>query len=166
MKNWQWALIAILILFATAPHAEGGCPQGMIPANGTNINSCVPIPPGYYQNQQEVQQPAPPVWAERWGALATDTAKGVLGAAKDMASAEQAEQAALADCAAKGGTQCKSEGWYGNGCIAMIVGDKNLNVHTGKNLNEAIQLGVDVCGKEDKNCHVYYSDCSLPVRIR
>lgn len=170
MKTNCWLLLGLLLLLNSVVHAENGCPPGMIPANGTDINSCVPIPPGYYQNQQQQQpQPSrpPPQWATRWGAIATDSVKGVLGAVTGLSSKSEAQQAAMADCLAKGGSPCKLEVAYDNECAAMVVGDDVYNVGADTTLEKAVQYGMKLCtGANHTNCHVYYSACSLPVQIQ
>lgn len=170
MKTCRILLFGLLLLLGSVVHAEGGCPPGMIPASGTDINSCVPIPPGYYSNQQHAQPqlppPPPPQWVTRWGAIATDGPGGHLGVAANVSSKSDAEQTAITDCQAKGGTDCKIETWYSNGCAAMVMGDSGHISNNAGTLGEAIQKGMKVCGATDTNCHVYYSACSLPVRIQ
>lgn len=163
--NLRWLLFSLLLLIAGAVHAEGGCPPGMIPASGTDINSCVPIPPGYYNNQQQAQPP-PPRWVDHWGAIAADGPSGSLGVSVNMTSQSGAENAALADCHSKKGAICTIETWYINGCAAMVMGDKSHTSNNAGSLNEAIQIGMNTCNTADTNCHVYYSACSLPVRIQ
>lgn len=168
---WLVLLFGLLLTFMNSAQAEGGCPPGLIPASGTDINSCVPIPTGYYNNQQQAQpQPHPPTpppqWTDKWGAIATDGPGGHLGTASNVSSREIAEQAALADCQTKGGSNCKLENTYGNACAAMVVGDKGHNSNSAKNLNRAVQTGMEICSASDTNCHVYHSDCSLPVQIQ
>ncbi|WP_189441119.1 DUF4189 domain-containing protein [Rhodanobacter panaciterrae] len=169
MKFSRWLLIGLLLLLGNATHAEDGCPSGLIPASGTNINSCVPIPPGYYGNQQPAQpQPSTrPQWADRWGAIATDSMTGSLGAVTGMSSEAVAQQAALSDCTEKGGTRCKPQTSYRNGCAAMVIGDREFNVGSAATMSEAIQSGMKVCTDAgNTSCRVYYSACSLPVRIQ
>ena len=157
-------LLGMLLLLNGVVHAEGGCPPGLIPASGTDINSCVPIPPGYYT---QTAAPQPPQWADRWLAVATDSIRGSLGTATGMPSRGNAERAAIADCQAKGGTQCKLDVSYGNGCAAMIVGDGGYNSNGAATVDEAVQLGMKICANAGHaNCHVYYSVCSLPQRIQ
>jgi hypothetical protein len=167
----RWLLVGLLCLTAGVVHAEGGCPPGMIPASGTDINSCVPIPPGYYSNQAQnpAQSPQPPLprWKDSWGAIATALPKGILGVSNNLPSERQAAQAALADCQSKGGTTCKLESTYGNACDAMIVGHPGYAIAAGASENEAIQKAMKMCTDGgDANCHVYYSACSLPQRIQ
>ena len=165
----RWLSAGLLLLAADITHAENGCPPGLIPASGTNINSCVPIPPGYYNNQQQVQ-PQPPMqpqrWADQWGAIAADSANGILGTATSMTSRSIAENAAYADCKSKGGEACTIQLSYGNQCAVVVVGDQGYNATQGATSESAKQAGMKVCNEADSHCHVYYSDCSLPVRIQ
>ena len=167
MKTGRWPLVGLLLLFGTAVHAENGCPSGMIPANGTNINSCVPIPPGYYSDQQQAKPP-PPQWKSQWGAIASDAPKGILGTATDMASRSEAGQLAQADCQAKGGAPCKLEITYDNECVTLAVGSKGYSINTGNTAETANKLAITTCSADgdDSECRVYYSDCSLPVQIQ
>lgn len=167
MKIWPWPLIGALFLLSALAHGEGGCPAGMIPASGTDINSCVPIPSGYNRQQPPARAPLPVIWVDRWGAVATDSSRGVLGVATDMVSKDDAERAALSDCAAKGGTQCKEQTWYRNACAVMVLGNAGFNVGNAATIAEATQLGMNTCtNSKDTNCHVYYSGCSLPIRTQ
>jgi hypothetical protein len=172
MKVCHFLLFGLLLLLGRMAHAEGGCPPGMIPASGTDINSCVPIPPGYYNNQQQAQPqpppPPPPQWATRWGAIATDKTKGVLGAVTGLPSKSDAQQAAMDDCRTKGGSPCKLEIAYDNECATLAVGSKGYSINTGNTADAANQLAMKTCSADGKDldCHVYYSACSLPQRIQ
>ncbi|RUL66561.1 DUF4189 domain-containing protein [Dyella dinghuensis] len=155
-----------LLCVSFAAHAEGGCPPGMIPYSGTDISSCGPIPPGYYQNSQQPQAP-PMQWASTWGAIATDEPHGILGAAVGMPSKREAEQAALSDCRSKNGSDCKLELAYDNECAALVVSKTGYVVTAHQTKDLAIQSGMKTCrdsGYED--CHAYYSACSLPQQIQ
>jgi hypothetical protein len=165
----------VLLLAATVVHAQnqgvGGCPPGEIPYSGTDLSSCGPIPNGYNSQPSQQQQPQAPhtppqVWADYWGAISTDTPKGLLGASAHASSQANAEQAAVADCRSKGGTQCTLQVSFRNGCGAMVIGDKVFNVNSASTLDGAIQKGMALCTKASSNCHVYYSTCSLPSRIQ
>lgn len=158
-------IFALAILATGCSHAENGCPPGMIPASGTNINSCTAIPPGYYP-KQEVPNAQSPLWESRWLAIATDSIRGVIGVATDMVSQSIAEQSALSSCEEKGGNNCKISAALANGCAAMTAGDSGFNVQTRSTLNKAESDGMKICTASTSNCYVYYSGCSLPVRIR
>lgn len=168
-KVLRWILVGQLCLAAGVVHAEGGCPQGYYPIGaqqgGQGPQSCAPIP--NYSPQQTPHQPPPPRWKENWGAIATALPAGILGASNNLPSERQAAQAALEDCRSRGGTTCKLESTYGNACAAMIVGHPGYAIASGASENEAIQSAMKMCTDgEDTNCHVYYSACSLPVRIQ
>jgi hypothetical protein len=106
-------------------------------------------------------------WADKWMAIATDSIKESLRTSTCMPDRYMAEQAAVTDCQAKGGTQCKLDVSYGNGCAAMVVGNGGYNSNGAATLNEAIQLSMKTCASSGHtNCHIYYSACSLPVPIQ
>ncbi|HWX65266.1 MAG TPA: DUF4189 domain-containing protein [Rhodanobacter sp.] len=157
-------LLTSLLLFAVGvAHAEDGCPSGQIPHSGTDPNSCGPIPPGYYNNKP---QQSPSRWVDHWGAIATYAPTGILGTSTNLPGQSQAEQSALADCQSKGGTTCKIQLSYRNQCAVVVVGDKGYNATPGATMDLANQAGMKVCSDADTNCHVYYSACSLPVRVQ
>jgi hypothetical protein len=164
MRTSGWQLLALLTLLGNVVHAQTACPAGM---EEYGVGVC-----GYSQAQepaQQSQQHAPqyqPAWDSRWLAIATDSAKGILGNATDMANKSDAERTAMANCEAKGGTQCKVDVSFGNGCAAMVSGDSSYNVQGAPTLDEATQVAMKTCNKATSHCHVYYSACSLPVRIR
>jgi hypothetical protein len=173
MKRRTWLFILMmgsLLLLSGITHAEGECPPGMFPTNPSGTQGpvgCAPIP-GYeqQQGQQQTRQAPPPQWASRWGAIATDAIKGILGTSTDVASKDEAEQRALTECQTKGGMQCKLQNSYSNACVAMITGSKIFNVGSDADLNRAVQSGMKKCTAADTNCHVYYSACSLPQRLQ
>ncbi len=168
MKAFRWLWFVLMLLLGTVVHAENGCPPGMIPASGTGINSCVPIPPGYYRVQQRPQpQRLPPQWVSQWGAMATDEPNGILGTATALTTKYEAKQTAMADCQAKGGSPCKHEIAYANQCASLVVGTKDYSINTGRTADAANRLAMESCSAGgDKKCHVYYFDCSLPIRIQ
>lgn len=170
MRSYRWLLAGILLLAGREVHAEGNCPPGYYPIGAPlgqgGPQSCAPIPE-YNNNQGQPQaRRPPPQWESRWMAIATDAVKGSLGTSINMSSQNEAEQAAIVDCQAKGGTQCKIDVSYGNGCAAMVVGDTGYNVHGAATLAEATGLAMKTCTAATSNCHVYYSACSPPVQVQ
>jgi len=158
-----------LLLFSGISHAEGGCPAGMIPYSGNDINSCGPVPANYYGNSQQGQQKtqSPARWLRRWGAIATDEPKGILGAVTGLPSEGDAQQAAIAECKAKGGSPCKFEQAYDNECISLVVDPKGYTINTGATADAANQLAMKTCGAGGRaGCSVYYTACSMPVQIQ
>jgi hypothetical protein len=150
-----------LLLAATAVHAQQDC-GGMANAGGV----CVPPDVAMPNYQQQAPQPPPQKWVDHYGAIATDPIKSILGTAVDQTSQSQAEQAAFADCQAKGGTACKQDIWYVNQCVAMVVGKTGYNTKAGATIDEAVQAAMKVCSAATGNCHAYYTACSLPARIQ
>ena len=159
------ALLLGLSSLSITAHAEGGCPPGWMPYSSTSINSCGLIP-GYDEQQQTAPEPRPPRWESRWGAIATDGKKGILGVASGAPSQSIAERIAIADCHAKGG-DCKLQVSYANSCGVMVVDEGGFNVGNAATLDQAVQSGMKVCHEAGAaNCRVYYSTCSPPVRIQ
>lgn len=171
MKSTISRLLAfVLLLSATGlVHAEGGCPAGYYPIGapqGTQgPQGCAPIPGN---NQQQAQPlPPPPIWVDHWGAIATDGPGGSFGASTDMSTRQSAEEAALADChSKKGSSTCGVDLYYRNQCAAMVVGHETHNSKAGSTVDLAIQAAMNLCNEVDKSCFVYYTACSLPVRIQ
>jgi hypothetical protein len=174
-SNALLLLAGVLLIVSGMVHAEGECPPGMFATNppGTQgpIN-CAPIP-SYAQNQgqqaaPQTPQPPPERWQDHWGAIATYEPGGVLGVATNMPDENQAKQSAMADCKTKGGgSNCKFQLTYRNGCAVLLVGDKAFNVASDATIDRAMQSGMKMCtANGNTNCHVYYSACSLPVRIQ
>ncbi|MBN3262271.1 DUF4189 domain-containing protein [Pectobacterium brasiliense] len=166
--NLAGALLA-LSCFSIDVHAEGNCPPGSYPIGGGATAGCAPIPGGGNAGgggwQYEPSPPAP-IWEDRWGAIAGDKPKGILGFSTRLPSEPAAQHAALADCATKGGEHCKIENSYKNGCTAMIVGEWGYNIASRATVDEAIASGIQKCKDSDRNCVVLYSACSPPVCIR
>lgn len=103
---------------------------------------------------------------DRWGAIAFDGQRGILGVSTGLQSEQAAEQAALNDCRAKGGIKCQSEISYVNGCTAFTIGDRGAYRGAKATLDQVIAEGMQKCRETDQSCETYYSACSLPVRIR
>ncbi|MBX9401729.1 DUF4189 domain-containing protein [Lysobacter sp. BMK333-48F3] len=143
--------------------AEGGCPAGMIPAQGTNISSCMPIS----SSGEEAAPSLGPRWAPSWGATAQDPESGVMGAVADKPNKRSAKQGAVADCLSRGGVKCKVQGVYSNQCIVTVQGGGFENDVYAESIERATQQGMDACRKKGRsNCRVYYQACSLPIKIR
>lgn len=161
-------LAATGLLWHGIGYAEGSCPPGMYPSNPgstSGVNGCNPIPG--YASQQQTPYRSAPQWESRWGAIATDGLNDALGVSADMRSKREASQAALQDCQAKGGLNCKIDTAYDNQCAVVVVGEGGYNVPNAATVNKAVELGMATCQAAGRrNCHVYYSSCSFPVRIR
>lgn len=146
--------------------AQSQCPPGMYVFQfaPNQPSSCAPIPGN---GNQQVPQPPPPQWERRWGAVATDAPKGVIGVTVDKQSKREASEAAIGDCQQQGGVNCKIDVAYDNQCAVLIVGAKGYNTPNAPTVEEATELGMKTCREAGStNCRVLYSACSRPVRIR
>ena len=148
-------------------YAEHGCQNGFIPVNQGNGQTCVADYNLPYWKNQSTATPAQmsPRWQTTWGAFATDASSAVLGASVGMANKRKAEKSALARCREKGGKNCEVDVAFYNQCAVLVTGDSVYNTSRAATIDEASRLGIAECEREDVNCRVYYSDCSLPVRI-
>jgi hypothetical protein len=153
------------LLFFSVVHAEGNCPDGYYPLGtpGGGWQGCAPLPGNDPAYQHEPQQK----WADQWGAIVTYEPGGVLGAAINMPTQEEAKRTAMADCQAKGGgSNCKLEITYYSQCVALVVGDKVYNTTSAATVEKASRSGMERCSEKSTNCHLYYSACSLPKQIQ
>lgn len=120
----------------------------------------------YYNDGAQQYAVPQPVWADRWGAIATDGETGSLGISVDMTSKRKAVKAALADCQSKGGANCELDVAYYNQCAAMVLGSKKYYTAHAPTKEGAISIGMGNCSKGgNTNCHAYYSGCSTAVRV-
>jgi transposase len=151
-------------IYFSPAHAEGGCPPGQYPRQGQGWHTCVPIPGADQGNTQAVQNAGH--WETRWGAVATFEPTGVLGAVTGLRTKEEAQEAAMNDCRAKGGTSCKLEVAYQNGCAALAGSDSGYVVTSDADTSKAESSALATCSKAgNANCHVFYSACSNAVLI-
>lgn len=163
------ALLLGLLALQSVAHAQG-CPSGTYPWSGNGVFTCLPDSNYNQQQQQPSQNGAPKTpsaqWESRWGAIATDEAKGIVGSSTGLKKEKQAVDSAIANCKSKGGTDCKFAVSYANGCGAMVVGDKQFNVNRASTEQEAIQMSMRTCNAQDTNCHVYFTSCSQAVLVQ
>ena len=160
MKNiFKFLSLGLLFALSGAVYAQALAPGvNCVPIQTPDWTGCAPNNPG---------QQAPSRWVDQWGAIATDSTKGVLSVITNLASQEQVTQTVMTDCQAKGGTQCIFQIAYRNECVAMVLGDTGFNIKSGKTIDDAIKSGMKTCNNGGgPNCHVYYSACSLPKRIQ
>lgn len=156
------ALLGMLV-FGLQARAQVACPPGWITYSATSCGRA----PSAQQSPQTSGYGSPAPLESRWGAIATDDVKGVLGTAVGERSEQGAQSTALADCRAKGGSPCKLQLSYSNGCGVMLVGSRGFSTAAAGTKEEAIQKGMAICSSDgDTGCHVYYTDCSSPGRSR
>ncbi|WP_353505955.1 DUF4189 domain-containing protein [Variovorax fucosicus] len=156
-------LVASLWMFLGGTALAQQCPPGQIAyGSGPGLNTCGPD----NRQQRAPQQPAEQ-WERRWGAVAIDSPKAVMGIAVDKRSKREASQAAVSDCQRQGGVNCEIEAAYDNQCVAVVTGNGAHNTASAATVNRAVELGMKTCRDTGlTNCQAYYTACSLPVRIR
>jgi len=158
-------LFIAMLLMGNLAHAEGNCPPGYAPSGvgPGGVQGCAPLPGANSSGKAEQGG----VWEDRFGAVATDPHLAILGSSHNMDSRRQAENSALADCKSQGGLSCKLDGWYRNGCAAMVAGHGGYSTSTADNQDTAIDKAMKDCQAGGyTNCHVYYTGCSSPQRVR
>lgn len=156
-------VMAITLLAVQGPAvAEGGCPAGMIPHAGSSTATCGPIHsgPGGYGGPTAK-------WKNRWGAVAGDDARGVVGAVTDLPSKREAKQAAIENCRSRGGVDCTLTVAYVNQCVVIVASATRYAAIHAESAEVAAEIGMKSCEKKkDGECRLYYAGCSLPVRVR
>lgn len=152
-------LLALLcLLFAFELPVSAQCRVGSGPDQGDGVPYCSQLP------APAPSAPNEPVWATRWGAIAT--ADGVFGAVVGLASERKAEKAAMQQCKAKGGRNCGVIVSYYNQCAALAWGENGENAARGPYLNEVETTAMAGCSERSQNCKLYYSACSDAERVR
>jgi hypothetical protein len=164
-------LLLVGLLVVGLP-ATAQCPAG-IPAGNNPL--CIPPDnsnsPYYQPGSGEPNTPNVPTakWAHRWGAIAMDTARNSvgIGVAEMMSSERKAKAAALHDCRSKGGRQCELQLTYHDQCGVLVWAAVGHNTMRAGTIEEATKMALDKCARDGlKDCKVYYSSCSYPVRVR
>lgn len=164
MKSFSAFLVSLALIAAQNVRAEGGCPAGMIPYSATpaagsaaSMATCGPIPSS---------QANTPRWASRWGAVATGS-DGEYGIVSDEPSERSAKKEAVKACFDRGGSNCEAKFTFRDQCAA-VIGSKNggSTVQSAETIEQAQGLGLDACRKKGANdCWVFYTGCSLPVKV-
>lgn len=144
----------ITLLFVAAllvVRQASACPPGSVLQTGNGWQGCV-------------QNSSPPVWVDRWGAIATDETTGAFGSSSSEASKRKAEKYALSMCKEKG-KECKVLFSYYNQCVSYVTSKNTYFIRTDSTLEQAVSNSMTRCEREDEGCRVFYSRCSLPEQI-
>lgn len=168
MKNPNWIvdmkIIKVLVAFFLCAILNMSVfAQGMPPP--AHPNSPYYVPPGAMSGNGVPQAQAR--WADKWGAIATD-GKGNYGVSGQFDSEKLAKKAAIKDCENAGGGGCRIRIAYHNQCAAIVASEKGRTfLQTAAYENEAKEIASNRCADENGKhaCWVYYSGCSLPVRV-
>lgn len=136
------------------------CPYGAYPGRLDEPQICLPPPAD--DSQSGVR------WATRWGAIAIDGTKGILGAVIGAKSKKLANKAAIAQCRANGGgDNCKKAPFsYYNQCAAIAWGDTTYRGGGRPAVEEAKRDAMQSCSNATTSCKIVYAGCSLPDRVK
>lgn len=96
-----------------------------------------------------------------------DPVSGKTAVAGNKRNQKQAESEAVASCTKKGGSNCKVTVSYGNQCGVLAWGNNWTVSRSAPTLEEASKQALDQCQRDiGAACEVFFSDCSLPVRVQ
>ncbi|ENX05970.1 hypothetical protein F898_02914 [Acinetobacter courvalinii] len=151
-------LILMGVTWSALALAEGGCPEGQFPQQYGTTMGCTTMNAGG-------NQPVAPVWADRWGAIASD-GNGIYGIVTDLPSKRKASKSAIQECKNRGGRTCALERAYYNQCAAVVMTDTWTAFANAPTLQQATEIGQRDCTASNTgSCRVYWSGCSMPVRV-
>lgn len=92
-----------------------------------------------------------------WGSFAMSPENSWSGWAVDATSEGAARQAAIENCASRGGTKCAVVFTFADSCAAVAASDNDSFWVHGYDLPEARRRALDGCGK---NCEIFREGCS------
>ncbi|WP_227556455.1 DUF4189 domain-containing protein [Acinetobacter courvalinii] len=119
----------------------------------------------YYDGGAQQYAVPQQVWADRWGAIASD-GNGTYGIVTDLTSKRKASKAAIQTCKDRGGGNCVIRLAYYNQCAAVVMTDTWSAYASAPTLENAIEDGQKRCtGSNTGSCRVYWSGCSTAVRV-
>lgn len=119
-------------------------------------------PPPRHSQLTPVAPPSLPLDpANRYGAIAYSTMRGVRGWAYDYGSQGAAESAALINCQKQAG-DCTIPLSFRNGCGALAIGSTGYGTGSGVDGKMADGYALKVCGQRSRNCRVERRVCTTP----
>ena len=171
-KRTAAKLLIAAITTAGAPstaYAEGQCPPGMYETGSRDYIACAPIP-GYGTGEggEEEQTTIEMVWADRWGAYASETGASGLGVVNGRSSKAAAERDAVLDCrqVAKEPDKCSVMLSYYNQCAAYAWGGGHGMAASRVNEKMAIRDATKLCDEASGvECMIYHSGCSFQEAV-
>lgn len=155
----------VLTAFLYAPSAWSQCTGGIDTGGG---NCTPPDAPGMPGSEGNIDQQQPsqsrPVWANRWGAIASDSETGAMGTAEGRKSKAEAQEVAMSFCQSRGDKNCEVIFNFYNQCAAAVWGAGKLYVSGAATEEQAERHAFNHC--DDASCKIVYSKCSYAERIR
>lgn len=158
-------VFALLIFCACTSSAKAQCAAGVDTGGGSCIPPDAPGMPQYEQNAMQPSAQPRAVWADRWGAIASDAATGQAGTVEHQMNEKKAKRNALAICSMHGAKGCEINFVFHNQCAAAALGGGTLGSAGAPTQAEAEQRALKKCGHGDQ-CKIVYSACSYAERIQ
>lgn len=171
VKRLAVLVIAALVLPSVpeSGRAEGRCPPGMFETGSQDFIGCAPIPGyGAEEAEQEELPPIQMVWADRWGAYASEKGGSGLGVANGRTSKAAAEKDAVLDCreVAKEPEKCSVQLSFYNQCAAYAWGGGHGIAASAVNEKAAINHATELCDEASGvECLIYHSGCSFQEAV-
>ena len=117
--------------------------------------------------EDRAEEPPQVRWEERWGAIVMDAASGMTGIGGSQPTEEAAIQTATAMCQRKGRQKLPRRHHLFQSMRRPRLGSNHAVSARGRTLEIASKYAIDACEKTTgKKCEVFFSDCSLPVRVQ
>lgn len=146
---------SLVLTCALASGSAGACPPGSVAQKGNGWEGCV-----------SGSNSGPPVWADRWGAIAIDEHSGSFGSSSSETSKAKAEKYALSMCKKSKASNCKIVVSYYNQCVGFVAGKNWPFIRTDRTIEAAVSGSLNRCERQDRECRVFYSRCSLPEQVQ
>ena len=163
-KVWVALVVSVITCFAAEAPAQTACPYGAIPGSALCLPDEVEAAP-------EAQRQ--PRWKLTWGAMAEDPATGYVGTTTGQPSKRAARRAALAQCKAMGGQQCRPVLEYEHQCAVAAEpidtsSGSSAVYRAGATIEAATLAALPLCSEHNggRDCQVNYSNCTAPVLVR
>jgi len=154
------AIVAVVVFRSQLP-GPGQPSAPSLASNPSDSDSRSAMLPGQVAGPANV---SPPVAIGHWGALAVSKSTKAYGVAQRAGSREQAEKAALADCAARQGTNCVVAEVGAGQCFAVAREiDGPPVTAAAANIETVRKRALDACTtarKEIFPCAVQFSFCA------
>ena len=160
MKSKGFSAVVLLMLSGAAWAQMTPQQQANLPPSNPNSSQYNTV----YLPSLENAAPPQERWADRWGAIATDD-NGTAGIVTDITNKRDAQRSAIAECENRGGGNCKVSLAYHNQCAAVAASSSMSFSSSAPTIEEATERSMERCKSAGGECWVYYSGCSLPVRV-
>lgn len=158
------SIVGSAVLMASIICIDARAQCGAINTGGGNCTPpTAPGMPGYSETSAGQSNDSGTTYVTQWGAIAIDKVAASAGAVTGKMSESEARRDALAECAAKGGKECRISIAYDNQCAAVAWSPGMYFSASKVDRDDARARALALCSAEKESCQVVYSGCSLPV---